>query len=562
MTKTPCLSLPATDRLLKPIFATLAAVAIQFGVIGCVNLPLLEQEKPKEEEPVQAKAPKPVLLMEPQEARPAKAKRWEWKGDNRKITHIWVDVDSQKARFYEGTQQVGWTYVASGLKSHPTPVGHFAVIGKEKTKESNLYGKIYNAEGRVVVSDAKRGRHQVPAGGRFAGAKMPYFLRLTGDGVGLHAGPIPRPGHPASHGCIRLPGPIAERLFTQVPIGTPVTITGSGPDYGDYRGKLAAQGAARQEPAEGGTLSPAEDEKIQSASASKVQTEAVKPRPTPLLPAPTQTAHTEPVNTLPAQTLATPAQPARTEPVQPRPAPSQPLLTVQTEPVKPRPTLLQPMPSGTTPSEPLTPRSSQSPSAPNPTAQPRVAQPPTMQPGVARPQPPQNQSWKPLVTEGTLAIPVGIQPPSQARPSAIAQPGSARLEGNSADKPAPPKPLQAGSTQPSALMTSPQAAMPPAGSSDIPSASGQNPLRQAPEAPVPEKAAAAAATPSTTLSGVQTAPAMPSPGSGEASSTSPTVEKLPAKTAPLVQPLPSASQPTEPAAPVPAEIKSPSAKRL
>lgn len=560
MTKTPCICIPVTNRLLKPLFATLAAVTIQFGVIGCVNLPLLEQEKPKEEEPVQAEAPKPVLPMEPQEARPAKAKRWEWEGDNRKITHIWVDVDSQKARFYEGTQQVGWTYVASGLKSHPTPVGHFAVMGKEKAKESNLYGKIYNAEGRVVVSDAKRGRHQVPAGGRFAGAKMPYFLRLTGDGVGLHAGPIPRPGHPASHGCIRLPGPLAERLFAQVPIGTPVTITGSGPDYGDYRGKLAAQGAARQEPAEGGTLSPAEVAKIQPASASKVQTEAVKPRPTPLPTAPTQTARTEPVNTLPAQTLATPAQaaqPARTEPVQPRSAPSQPLPTVQTEPVKPRPTLLQPMPSGTTPAEPLTPRSWQIPSARNPPAQPQVARPPSTQPWVARPQPPQSQSWKPLVTEGTLAVPVGIQPPSQAKPPSIAQPGSTQLEIPPADKPVPPKSIQAGSTPPQVSVASPQVAKPPAGSSDIPSALGQTLSRQAPGALVREEAAAA--TPSITLSGVKTAPAMASSGSGSAPSAPPVAEKLPAKPAPLIQPLPSASQPTEPAAAVPAGTKAPSA---
>lgn len=558
MINTPCPGLPATDRWHKPFLATLAAVALQFGLSGCVGLPLLEQEKPKEEEPAQsqaqAEAPKPVLPMEPQEARPAKAKRWEWEGDNRKITHIWIDVDSQKARFYEGTKQVGWTYVASGLKSHPTPVGHFAVMGKEKTKESNLYGKIYNAEGRVVVSDAKRGRHQVPAGGRFAGAKMPYYLRLTGDGVGLHAGPIPRPGHPASHGCIRLPGPLAERLFSQVPIGTPVTITGSGPDYGDYRGKLAAQGAARLEPAEGGTLSPAEAAKIQSASATKVQTEALQPRSAPSSTATTQIARTEPVKTLPAQTPATQAQPTRTEPVPPRPPSAPPLPTVQTEPVKPRPTLSPPLPSGTAPTEPLNSRSSPSPSAPK-----SSAQPPVTQPGVARPQPSQNQSWKPLVTEGNLAVPVGIQPPNQTKPPTIAQPGSTRLEIPPADKPVTPTPMPAGSVQPQESVASPQAAKPAAAPADIPSASGQNPPRQAPEAPLPEKAAAA--KPATPLSGVQTAPAMASPGSGAVSTASPMVEKLPAKTAPLVvQPLPSASQPTDPAVAVPAMIKAPSAQ--
>lgn len=534
MIKAPCKPLPATDWLLKPLFATLAAAAIQLGVSGCVNLPLLEQENPMEQEPVQAEAPKPVLPMEPQEARPAKAKRWEWEGENRKITHIWIDVDSQKARFYEGEKQVGWTYVASGLKSHPTPVGHFAVMGKEKTKESNLYGKIYNADGQVVVSDAKRGRHQVPAGGRFSGAKMPYFLRLTGDGVGLHAGAIPRPGHPASHGCIRLPAPFAQRLFSQVPIGTPVTITGKGPDYGDYRGRLAAQGAARLEPAEGGTLSPAEVAKIQPASVPVVQTEPVKPRPSPSPAAPTQTARTvpmkpesapvptlqtEPVKPRPAPLPTAPTQTARTEPLKPGAAP---MPAVQTEPVRPRPTLLQPMTT-----EPLTPRSSQTPSAPNPSGQPQVAQPPATQPGLARPQPPQNQSWKPLVTEGTLAVPVGVPPANQANTTSVAQPGSASMGGTPEDKAISPKPLQAGSTPPQASLASPQ----------------------------PPK------TPAAPLGGVQTAPALTSPESGAAPPALPLAEQLPAKTAPMIQALPSTNQAASPVeAKVPAEIKAPSAQ--
>ncbi|MBK8637239.1 MAG: L,D-transpeptidase family protein [Chromatiaceae bacterium] len=526
MIKAPCKPLPATDWLLKPLFATLAAAAIQFGVSGCVNLPLLEQEKPREQEPVQAEAPNPVLPMEPQEARPAKAKRWEWEGDNRKITHIWIDVDSQKARFYEGEEQVGWTYVASGLKSHPTPVGHFAVMGKEKTKESNLYGKIYNADGQVVVSDAKRGRHQVPAGGRFSGAKMPYFLRLTGDGVGLHAGAIPRPGHPASHGCIRLPAPFAQRLFSQVPIGTPVTITGTGPDYGDYRGRLAAQGAARQEPAEGGTLSPAEVAKIQPASAPVVQTEPVKPRPAPLLAAPIQTASTEPLKPGPTSVPA-----------------------VQNEPVKPRPTPVQPMPPRTSPTEPLTSLSTHTP----------TTQPPYPQLRVARPQPPQNQSWKPLVTEGTLAVPVGVPPANHANPTSVAQPGSAPMGGTPEDKSVSPKPLQAGSTPPQSSLTSPQAPKTTAARPENPSALGQTPPQQAPEAPVREKAAPP--TPVAPLGGVQTAPALTSPGSGAALPALPVAEQLPAKIAPMIQPLPSTNQAASPVeAKVPAEIKAPAAQ--
>ena len=276
------------ERLFRPFLATLAALVLQFGTLGCVHLPsfaegLLADAKGSDEEgqaevqpAVQSAPPPPVLPMEPQEAPPAKGKRWEWSGDKRQISHIWIDTDAQKARFYDGPEQVGWSYVASGVKKYPTPTGKFAVIGKEKTKQSNLYGKIYDGDGKVVVSDAKRGRHKIPPGGRFAGAKMPYFLRLTYDGVGLHAGPIPRPGHPASHGCIRLPAPLAERLFTQVAPGTQVTITGSGPDYGDYQAKLAAKGPAHQEPAEGGFAKSSEVVQTYPAKVALSQPPAVK----------------------------------------------------------------------------------------------------------------------------------------------------------------------------------------------------------------------------------------------------------------------------------------------
>ena len=161
-----------------------------------------------------------------------------------------VDVNEQKARFYEGDEQIGWTTVASGVSTHPTPVGRFEVLEKVANKRSNLYGKVYGRGGAVVRSDAKSGRDPIPSGARFEGAKMPYFLRVTYDGVGLHAGPIPRPGRPASHGCIRLPSQMAPVLFEHVGVGTKVSIVGTGPDYGDYAQKqrnLAAERKARDQ---------------------------------------------------------------------------------------------------------------------------------------------------------------------------------------------------------------------------------------------------------------------------------------------------------------------------
>jgi hypothetical protein len=53
-------------------------------------------------------------------------------------------------------------------------------------------------------------------------AKMPFFMRLSCKDFGMHEGELP--GYPASHGCIRLPGDSARKLFKEVPIGTLVTI--------------------------------------------------------------------------------------------------------------------------------------------------------------------------------------------------------------------------------------------------------------------------------------------------------------------------------------------------
>jgi lipoprotein-anchoring transpeptidase ErfK/SrfK len=62
----------------------------------------------------------------------------------------------------------------------------------------------------------------VPKGCKYEGADMKNFMRITPDGVGMHAGFLP--GYPASHGCIRMPAHMSEHFFNSVSVGTPVTI--------------------------------------------------------------------------------------------------------------------------------------------------------------------------------------------------------------------------------------------------------------------------------------------------------------------------------------------------
>ena len=182
----------------------------------------------------------PELLEAPE--KPTPGKLFEWEGDGRSLTRIVIDTNEQTAHFYAGEERVGWTTIASGVAKHPTPRGQFAILEKVRDKRSNLYGKIVGRNGKVIRGNA-HGKDKVPPGARFVGASMPHFMRLTYDGIGMHAGPIPRPGQPASHGCIRMPPQMASAVFEHVSSGTAVTVIGNGPDYGNYAERIARQQA-------------------------------------------------------------------------------------------------------------------------------------------------------------------------------------------------------------------------------------------------------------------------------------------------------------------------------
>lgn len=174
----------------------------------------------------------PKAVSAPAQPVPAKPKTelYQWQEDGRRVSRIEVDLDKQKAFFYAGRDEIGWTMVSAGVRSTPTPVGKFKITEKVAKKRSNRYGKIYDRKGNLVVRNAAIPADTIPKGGRFVGAPMPYFMRLTSGGVGLHGGPIPRPGRPASHGCIRVPTKFAPILYRHTAVGTPVRIIGGPAD--------------------------------------------------------------------------------------------------------------------------------------------------------------------------------------------------------------------------------------------------------------------------------------------------------------------------------------------
>lgn len=135
-----------------------------------------------------------------------------------------IDLGEQKARIYDNGTEVAWTYVATGTSNRPTPQGKFSISEKKVDKASNRWGIIVDAAGNTVNWNACNGVSRIPPGGRFIGAPMPNWMRLTSGGVGMHGGPIPNPGSTASHGCIRLPYEMAKLMYEALPPGTSVTI--------------------------------------------------------------------------------------------------------------------------------------------------------------------------------------------------------------------------------------------------------------------------------------------------------------------------------------------------
>ena len=108
--------------------------------------------------------------------------------------HVIVSIDKQRATLFADGQSVASTAVSTGTAGHPTPMGVFTVIQKDRHHVSNLYN-----------------------------ASMPYMQRITWSGSALHEGPLP--GYPASHGCVRLTSSFAQLLWKATKMGARVIVT-------------------------------------------------------------------------------------------------------------------------------------------------------------------------------------------------------------------------------------------------------------------------------------------------------------------------------------------------
>jgi lipoprotein-anchoring transpeptidase ErfK/SrfK len=123
--------------------------------------------------------------------------KFTWLAPDASVNRIIVSLADQSLQAYNGQELVAYSNISSGKPGHETPTGTFTVSQKDVDHHSSIYDN----------------------------ASMPFYMRLTDGGVGLHAGFIP--GYPASHGCVRLPLGMARELFQHVESGTPVEIISS-----------------------------------------------------------------------------------------------------------------------------------------------------------------------------------------------------------------------------------------------------------------------------------------------------------------------------------------------
>jgi L,D-transpeptidase-like protein len=110
------------------------------------------------------------------------------------VLHLVVSIGSQRVTLFSNGVRVAQGPVSTGTPSHPTPMGVFSIIQKDRYHHSNIYGN----------------------------APMYYMQRITWSGVAMHQGVLP--GGPASHGCIRLSQGFAAALWPTTKLGVRVIV--------------------------------------------------------------------------------------------------------------------------------------------------------------------------------------------------------------------------------------------------------------------------------------------------------------------------------------------------
>lgn len=218
------------DPAIKWIGGATAAIALLFAGVTAASYALADEGSPKltaedvldfDKEPALVEAgpdpvarptdaaeaaPKPSIAADqpfvikrilPIEG-PIKYGEWHW--DDEGVPPgplvVTVDLDARVMSVFRGGYEIGASAVLLGTDDHPTPLGRFPILSKERHNVSEKYDN----------------------------APMPWTLRLTWEGIAIHGGHSVENGY-ASHGCISTPDGFASRVFDIAKKGDVVIIT-------------------------------------------------------------------------------------------------------------------------------------------------------------------------------------------------------------------------------------------------------------------------------------------------------------------------------------------------
>ncbi len=120
--------------------------------------------------------------------------KWDDEGVPAGELVVTVDLKAESISVFRAGYEIGAAVITFGDSEKPTPTGVFPISQKSKDHVSNIYG-----------------------------SPMPYMMRLTNDGVAIHASDV-KWGW-GTRGCIGVPLEFARRLFEQARLGDRVIVT-------------------------------------------------------------------------------------------------------------------------------------------------------------------------------------------------------------------------------------------------------------------------------------------------------------------------------------------------
>ncbi len=120
--------------------------------------------------------------------------KWDDEGVPEGELVVTVDLQAESISVFRAGYEIGAAVITFGDSEKPTPTGVFPISQKSKDHVSNIYG-----------------------------SPMPYMLRLTNDGVAIHASDV-KWGW-GTRGCIGVPLEFARHLFEQAKLGDRVIVT-------------------------------------------------------------------------------------------------------------------------------------------------------------------------------------------------------------------------------------------------------------------------------------------------------------------------------------------------